>query len=82
MLIFSILGIRCGNPGSVANGNVIYSDDTVGSIVRVECNDGFLLNGDPERVCLSDGRWSGGLPTCEGTRCIVALKTFIFCLQQ
>ena len=61
------LGVSCGDPGSVANGNVIYTDNVVGSRVRVECNAGFLLNGKPERVCLSDGHWSGGLPTCEGT---------------
>ena len=61
------VGIDCGNAGSVANGRVIVTDTIVGSRVRVECNNGFLLNGEPERVCQDNGRWSGVLPTCKGT---------------
>ena len=60
--------IGCGDPGTVANGKIIITSNIVGSKATIECNDGFLLNGNPERVCQANGRWSGVLPTCEGTK--------------
>ena len=58
--------ISCGDAGTVANGNVIITDNTVGSRATIECNDGFQLNGNSERICGANGHWSGVLPTCEG----------------
>lgn len=59
--------ISCGDAGTVTNGNVIVTDNTVDSRATIECNDGFQLNGNSERVCKPNGHWSGVLPTCEGT---------------
>ena len=64
---YSPVTISCGDAGTVANGNVITTDNTVGSRATIKCNDGFQLNGNSERVCEANGRWSGVLPTCKGT---------------
>ena len=37
-----------------------------GAIAEYDCNDGFILNGFPNRQCLSSGVWSGVEPICTG----------------
>ena len=55
--------MNCGRPDVDYNG-VVYGDDWwVGSQLRYECRTGFLLLGDPIRVCQSDGRWTPK-PSC------------------
>ena len=39
--------------------------NTFGAVVRYTCNEGYILSGQPERVCQGDGYWSGKPPTCE-----------------
>ena len=50
--------VNCGRPDVDYNGVVTGDDWWVGSLVRYECRAGFLLLGDPTRVCQSDGRWT------------------------
>ena len=65
----------CPSLGDIANGQISYSSSasesneypflTVGSHT---CNGGFVLTGGVElRVCLSDGSWSSGIPSCVPT---------------
>lgn len=45
-----------------------------GSTVAFECNDGFVLVGDPRRTCTSEGRWD---PAVYGyTECMRKLIRF------
>ncbi|CAL8276323.1 unnamed protein product [Arctogadus glacialis] len=59
----SLCRVNCGRPDVDYNGVVTGDDWWVGSLVRYECRAGFLLLGDPTRVCQSDGRWTPK-PSC------------------
>ena len=50
--------------GSVSGGGVCYSGDSVGSVAVYFCDDGYTLEGDTTRECLSNGVWSGSTPQC------------------
>ena len=62
--------VDCGHPGNVTNGTVDVSEGTkVNSKIYYTCDRGYRLNGPSwwsNRICLSDGTWSGREPTCEG----------------
>ena len=50
--------------GSVSGGGVCYSGDSVGSVAVYFCDDGYILEGDTTRECLSSGLWNGTIPQC------------------
>ena len=50
--------------GSVSGGRVCYSGDSVGSVAVYFCDDGYTLQGDSTRECLSTGLWNGSTPLC------------------
>ena len=58
----------CASLSAPENGNVDASVRTVGSVATYSCDNGFLINGEPQRNCQMDGMWSGEAPTCLGTR--------------
>ena len=62
--MFVLLGINCGDPGSVNNGMVNSNGTYVTSIATFECDDGYDLIGDRQRVCQLDGTWSNMVPEC------------------
>ena len=66
MITFHIEG-GCGDPDSPAHGRLIGSDFSYNSVVRYECNEGYVLVGSEERRCQADGKWS-----CEQPRCLTA----------
>lgn len=35
-----------------------------GTIVRFECEPGYIRNGHPVVLCMSNGTWSSQVPTC------------------
>ena len=41
-----------------------YSGDCVGSVAVYFCDDGYRLEGDSTRQCLSSGLWNGTTPLC------------------
>ena len=43
-----------------------YSGDSVGSVAVYFCDDGYTLEGDSTRECLSSGLWNGTTPHCVG----------------
>ena len=49
-------------------------ESTPGSIALYSCQEGYTLNGNDERTCLSDGEWSGADPTCESKFCKVLVN--------
>ena len=50
--------------GSVSGGGVCYSGDSVGSVAVYFCDDGYTLEGDTTRECLSSGLWNRSTPQC------------------
>ena len=59
-----LLGIDCGDPGMPMNGMVTSNGTYVTSIAEFTCDDGYMLDGDDERVCQPDGTWSNMVPRC------------------
>ena len=51
---------------SIPNGVVTISPADQGYLSRTtyECNDGFALKGDGNRVCQMDDTWNGTDPEC------------------
>uniref|UniRef100_T1JB42 Sushi domain-containing protein n=1 Tax=Strigamia maritima TaxID=126957 RepID=T1JB42_STRMM len=56
----------CGNAGTPAHGRatVLKSSFPVGYRIQFECEQGFLMIGNPVRKCLENGTWSGQVPFC------------------
>ena len=75
--------------GSVSGGGVCYSGDSVGSVAVYFCDDGYTLEGDTTRECLSSGLWNGSTPQCVetikgysyNTASSLIQNTFLFCLE-
>ncbi|XP_022825719.1 sushi, von Willebrand factor type A, EGF and pentraxin domain-containing protein 1 isoform X1 [Spodoptera litura] len=40
-----------------------------GTIVRYECEPGYVRSGQPVLLCMSNGTWSGDVPTCSKALC-------------
>lgn len=40
-----------------------------GTIVRFECEPGYVRSGQPVLLCMSNGTWSGEVPTCSKVLC-------------
>ena len=58
--------VSCGNLTSPVDGEVSVDGNTFGSQANYSCSEGYVLNGNSARMCLSDGQWSGSEPLCEG----------------
>ena len=55
----------CGSLGDPVNGAVtLNSGTTFQSTAMYSCNTDFVRVGIMERICQSDGQWSGDDPTC------------------
>ena len=50
---------------TIMNGVVNYDGVTPDSTAQLMCDDGYVPGGDSgDRVCMSDGNWSGVTQTC------------------
>eukprot|EP00731_Ephydatia_muelleri_P038089 Em0651g1a len=56
--------VACEYPPGLTNGVVSVTQLGVGGIALYQCNAEYSLSGSPNRICLSDGKWSGEIPTC------------------
>ena len=61
--------------GVVSGSGVCYSGDSVGSVAVYFCTDGYSLEGDTTRECLSSGLWNGSTP-----QCVQREGKYFFCL--
>ena len=56
----------CGLLENPENGQVEFTDTIEESVATYTCAEGYNLEGQSERTCMSDGEWSPSEPTCEG----------------
>ncbi|CAI8053959.1 P-selectin [Geodia barretti] len=64
--------VQCPTLDSPMNGSLLISGTGVGvyqDTATYACETGFNLVGMSERVCQSDGTWSGSNPTCQSIVC-------------
>ena len=54
--------VTCPALDDPTDGSLQYSSVDVGAEARYSCNEGFLLEGAPTRVCQTDASWSGEVP--------------------
>ena len=69
----------------VSGGGVCYSGDGVGSVAVYFCTDGYSLEGDTTRECLSSGLWNGSTPQCverEGKTLLSTDKKLVFTFRE
>ena len=56
---------NCSTPAIPRNGKLIGSSFAFQDKVHFQCHHGYNLFGLSSLTCLSDGKWSAPLPTCE-----------------
>ena len=65
-VFLSVTARRCESLKPIFNGKYeINPYNTFSAHARYTCNEGYILSGQPERVCQGDGYWSSEPPTCE-----------------
>ena len=57
----------CDEPVAPANGGMNSTGNVEGDTVTYFCNRGYRLSGGANRICQSNGSWSGILPKCDST---------------
>ncbi|KAG2466627.1 SVEP1 protein, partial [Polypterus senegalus] len=62
--------VSCGPPSVLENGMVIGSEYTYKTKVIYRCNTGFVLEGDKNILCLSNGSWSFTAAVCRKVQCL------------
>ncbi|XP_019410274.1 PREDICTED: sushi, von Willebrand factor type A, EGF and pentraxin domain-containing protein 1, partial [Crocodylus porosus] len=63
--------VNCGPPEDLSHGFLNGSDFSYGEFIQYVCFKGYQLHGDSQRQCLSNGSWSGSLPSCQLCTCPV-----------
>lgn len=61
--------VNCGDPGGIANGEVIGSYFYFKGVIQYECHAGFVLQGLHTRICQMDSKWDGKAPWCKAVSC-------------
>lgn len=51
------------------NGHIHATTNTVGSSLSFSCQEGYVMEGNEEIVCLNDGQWSGEAGKCVPVSC-------------
>ncbi len=59
-----VIAKDCGDPGHLANGDVMGGDYTYGRIVNYTCDPGWRLEGHHAAQCKADATWSHTIPIC------------------
>ncbi|KAK9718535.1 CUB domain [Popillia japonica] len=68
----SCLASQCIALPEVPHANVTVLNGlgrSYGTIVRYECEPGYVRSGHPVILCMSNGTWSGDVPTCSRAKC-------------
>lgn len=62
-ILFTLV-VTCRPLPDITMGAINYTSLTYGGFAKHTCHDGYLLEGNPNRICLSNGEWSGMSPVC------------------
>ncbi|XP_041840984.1 sushi, von Willebrand factor type A, EGF and pentraxin domain-containing protein 1 isoform X2 [Melanotaenia boesemani] len=65
----SCVPAECESPPSPEHGSVNVKDDSLGSMVRYSCEEGYVLEGEPLRHCVSGQLWTNNPPVCRPVSC-------------
>lgn len=67
-MFIEFIGIQCGYPADIPNGEYTLVNDSVGYLSRViySCFEGYEMVGRAQLACDIDERWNGPPPRCEG----------------
>lgn len=60
-----ILVITCGEPEVPPGGYVTGYDFNIHSKIEFHCEPGYLLVGQSEMICTTQGEWNDTSPTCD-----------------
>ncbi|XP_058479498.1 sushi, von Willebrand factor type A, EGF and pentraxin domain-containing protein 1 isoform X3 [Solea solea] len=60
---------ECETPPSPEHGWVNVTDTSLGSMVKYTCEEGYELQGEPERQCVSGRLWTNKAPVCRPISC-------------
>ncbi|KAH1029275.1 hypothetical protein HUJ05_002540 [Dendroctonus ponderosae] len=66
------LASQCATLPEVPHANVTILNGlgrSYGTIIRYECEPGYIRSGPPVILCMSNGTWSGDVPVCSRARC-------------
>jgi hypothetical protein len=62
---FLMVDHRCDKLENIPNSRLsILPQNMFGGIARYECDRGYEIRGQKDRVCQGDGFWSGEAPEC------------------
>ncbi|XP_072180923.1 C4b-binding protein beta chain-like [Diadema setosum] len=59
---------NCDHPGNVSHGKWNLNTTQLGSIVNLECDDGYIINGSATLVCVRSAHqlvWNASTPSCQ-----------------
>lgn len=65
----SCVPAECETPPSPEHGWVNVTDSSLGSMVKYTCEDGYKLEGEPVRQCVSGRLWTNDAPVCRPVSC-------------
>ncbi|KAF7987305.1 hypothetical protein HCN44_003067 [Aphidius gifuensis] len=70
----SCLASQCAPLPDAPNSNMTILNGggrSYGTIVRFECEPGYVRSGHPVILCMSNGTWSDNVPTCTRAKCTI-----------
>uniref|UniRef100_A0A8C4EGK4 Sushi, von Willebrand factor type A, EGF and pentraxin domain-containing protein 1 n=1 Tax=Dicentrarchus labrax TaxID=13489 RepID=A0A8C4EGK4_DICLA len=65
----SCVPAECETPPSPMHGWVNVTDTSLGSMVKYTCEEGYKLEGEPVRQCVSGRLWTNDAPVCRPISC-------------
>lgn len=65
----SCVPAECETPSNPDHGWLNVTDTSVGSIVKYSCEEGYVLEGEPVRECVSGRLWTNDAPICRPVSC-------------
>lgn len=61
---------ECAVPPSPEHGSVNLTDSSLGRMIKYTCQEGYELDGEPLRQCISGRLWTNDTPVCRPVSCV------------